>query len=421
MIKTKYRFIRDDFKLYDEEKDNIRFKYESNSIKPQSPIVWDKAKDFNIFDKDGNKWIDFSAGIFVSNAGHSNSKIKDAIKKQLDDDLLYSYQYYTDIRRKFVEKLLDISPSHFEKVVLLNSGSESTDAAYRLIKVWAKKNNKKYIVSFNGSYHGGVLGSDLMCGDKNSTEWSNIIDDDIVFIDFPYDRDSVFDSSLLPPANEIAAFFIETYQGRTAQMYPKKYLRNLYKFARTNGSLICFDEVQSGFYRMGKLYGYMTYDDFKPDLICLGKGITSSLPLSAILATKELIDVDLDTNLSSTHAGNALCCAAGLANINFLIDENFQQKLKKRIDVFKEKLSEIKKHDLVSYINVRGMVAAIIFKDSKVADRVVELCVKNGIFPVNTWSDSIKLGPPLTITREAISESMDVMMECINKVLENDE
>ena len=143
MIETKHRLIRDDFKLYDDERDRIRYKYESDYVKPQSTIWWDSAKDFSIFDKDGNKWIDFSAGIFVANAGHSNTEINDAIKNQLDNDLVYSYQYYTEIRRQFTEKLLDCSPDHFEKVVLLNSGSEATDAAYRLIKLWAKKNNKK--------------------------------------------------------------------------------------------------------------------------------------------------------------------------------------------------------------------------------------------------------------------------------------
>jgi len=407
LIETKHRIIRDDFKLWDDERDSVRYKYESTSINPQSPIWWDKAKDFSIFDKDGNKWIDFSSGIFVANAGHSNPEINDAIKKQLDDDMGYSYQYYTEIRRQFTEKLLDCSPDHFEKVVLLNSGSEATDAAYRLIKIWAKKNNKKYIVSFNGSYHGRVLGADLLCGKKDSTDWSNVVDDDIVFIDFPYDKDSAFDPSVLPPAEEIAAFFIETYQGRTAQMYPKPYLQDLYNFAKKNGALVCFDEIQAGFYRMGELYGYMTYGDYKPDIVCLGKGITSSLPMSAVLSTKELIDVD--TNLSSTHAGNALCCAAGLANLNYLTSEKFQKELSERIEVFEDRLRILEKYDSVSYVNIRGMVAAIILKDPKEADRVVDFCFNNGIFPVNTWSDSIKLGPPLTISVEAINEAFDVI------------
>ena len=407
LIETKHRIIRDDFRLWDDEKDSVRYDYESTSIIPQSPIWWDKAKDFSIFDRDGNKWIDFSSGIFVANAGHSNPEINDAIKKQLDDDMGYSYQYYTEIRRQFTEKLLDCSPDHFEKVVLLNSGSEATDAAYRLIKIWAKKNNKKYIVSFNGSYHGRVLGADLICGKKDSTDWSNVVDDDVVFIDFPYEEDSTFDPSVLPPAEEIAAFFIETYQGRTAQMYPKPYLQDLYNFAKKNGALVCFDEIQAGFYRMGELYGYMTYGDYKPDIVCLGKGITSSLPMSAVLSTKELIDVD--TNLSSTHAGNALCCGAGLANLNYLTSDEFQSELSKRIQVFEDRLQRLEKYDSISYVNVRGMVAAIIFKDPKEADRVVEFCFNNGIFPVNTFSESIKLGPPLTIPAAAINEAFDVI------------
>lgn len=408
MIKTKHRIIKDDFKLYDEERDNIRYKYESTSNVPQSPIWWDKAKDFSIFDKDGNKWIDFSSGIFVCNAGHSNPEINNAIKKQLDD-VGYSYQYYTEIRRQFTKKLLDCSPDHFEKVVLLNSGSEATDAAYRLVKIWANNNNKKYIVCFNGSYHGRVLGSDLICGRKDSTDWSNVVDDDIVFIDFPYDESAAFDPSMLPPADQIAAFFMETYQGRTAQMYPKSYLQDLYKFARDNGALVCFDEIQSGFYRMGDLYGYMTYGDYKPDIVCLGKGITSSLPLSAVLSTKEIIDVD--TNLSSSHAGNALCCAAGLANLNYLTSDKFQIDLKERCIVFEDRLRKLERYDSVSYVNVRGMVAAIIFKDVKEADKIVEFCFNNGIFPVNTYTDSIKFGPPLTISIEAINEAFDVIEE----------
>ena len=190
-------------------------------------------------------------------------------------------------------------------------------------------------------------------------------------------------------------------------MYPKPYLQDLYNFARENGALICFDEIQSGFYRMGKLYGYMTYGDYEPDIVCLGKGMTSSLPMSAVLSTKELIDVD--ANLSSTHSGNALCCAAGLANLNYLTSEKFQEELSERVKVFEDRLRRLEKYDSVSYVNVRGMVAAIIFKNSKEADRVVEFCFNNGIFPVNTWSNSIKLGPPLTITVEAMNEAFDVL------------
>ena len=378
--------------------------------------MWDSAVDYNVFDKDGNKWIDMTAGIFAANAGHSNPEIKKAIQKQLDKNLIFAYQYITEIRQEFVEKLLDSSPDHFDKTILLNTGSEVTDAAYKLIKLWAKKNNKKYIVTFNGSYHGRVLGSALICGTKTATDWSSVADEDVVFIDFPTSPDTEFDPSLLPPADQIAAFFLETYQGWAAWMYPPQYIQGLYKFARDNGALVCFDEVQAGFYRMGEMYGYMTYgENIKPDLICLGKGISSSLPMAALLGTADIIDVDLGANLSGTHAGNALGSAACLANLEVLTDKQFQKDLKKRSKVFEERSNNLLKYDCVTNVNARGMVVGIVFDTTERTNKIVFDCIESGVLPVCTFRESIKLGPPLTIPVSAINEAFDVLEECIQR------
>ena len=415
-IKTTHRTIKNNYKLKKSKLDNDRHATETKANGHQVPVIWDKALDYNVFDDDGNKFIDMTSGIFVANAGHANPKIKEAIKNQLDKNLIFAYQYITKIRQEYVEKLLAVSPDHYEKSILLNTGSEATDAAYRLIKSWAKKNNKKYIVTFNGSYHGRVLGSAFICGSKNSTEWSSIEDEDVVFIDFPTGPNDKFDPSMLPPADEIAAFFLETYQGWAAWMYPQEYIQSLYKFARDNGALVCFDEVQSGFYRMGELYGYMTYgDNIKPDLICLGKGISSSVPMSAILGTKEIIDVDLNANLSGTHAGNTLGCAACLANINFLTNDEFQKELKKRIQAFEKRSRNLLNYGCVTNVNARGMVAGIVFDTTERTNKIVNDCIENGVLPVCTFRESIKLGPPLTIPVEAINEAFDVIEDCIKK------
>jgi len=413
MVKTKNREITDSFVFDVDSYRKEKHKYEPSNI-CEMPIKWDKAENFNVSDNKGNKWIDTTSGIFVANAGHSNPKIKEAIKNQLDKDLIFAYQYNTDLRYKFVQKLLDLSPNHFDKLVLLNSGSEATDAAYRLIKVWAKKNNKKYIITFTGSYHGRVLGSDLMGGDKNSTNWSNVVDDDIVFLEFPYEEQELNVDSL-PPLNEIAAFFLETYQGWGAWFYPQKYIDKLYQISRDNSILFCFDEVQSGFYRMGTLYGYQTYGDYKPDLITVGKGLTSSLPLSAVISRKEIIDVDSSTNLSSTHAGNTLCCAAGLANLEFLTDNKFQKELKEKSEFVKKKCNELLKYNLIKTINVRGLIVGIILNNVDSTNRIVENCIKDGILMMCTKRESIKLGPPLTITIEALGEVFDVLENNIKK------
>jgi len=412
MVKTKHRNTTN-FEFDVEKYRAAKHKYEPNSI-CEMPVKWHKAKDYYVYDDKGNKWIDMTSGIFVTNAGHSNPKINQAIKDQIDEDLIFGYQYNTDIRTNFLEKLLQISPPHFEKVVLLNSGSEATDAAYRLIKLWAKKNNKKYIITFEGSYHGRVLGSDLIGGTPNSTAWSNIVDDDICFLSFPKDGEEL-DIDKLPPLDEIAAFFLETYQGWGALFYPQKYIDKLYKIAKENNILVCFDEVQSGFYRMGTLYGYMTYGDYKPDIICCGKGITSSLPLSALISTKEIIDLDPTANLSSTHAGNTLCCAAGLANLEFLTSKKFQKQLTKTISYFEKRCNDLLKYDIVTKVNARGMVAGIILDNKEVTAKVVTRCINQGVLIMDTKRESVKLGPPLTITIDALEEVFNVLEESINE------
>ena len=410
MVNTENRCINNfdfDFKSYRK----FKHKYEPSNIS-EMPVKWHKAKNFNVYDDRGNKWIDMTSGIFVTNAGHSNPQISKAIKDQVDAGLTFAYQYNTDIRNEFIEKLLEISPSHFNKVVLLNSGSEATDAAYRLIKLWGKKKNKKYIVVFTGNYHGRVLGSDLMGGTSTSTDWCNLKDNELWFLPFPKEGEEL-DLNDLPPLDETASFFLETYQGWGAWLYPQKYIDKLYKISRDNDILFCFDEVQSGFYRMGELYGYMTYGDYKPDMITLGKGLTSSLPLSAVLSTKEIIDVDSSANLSSTHAGNAVCCAAGLANINFLTSDEFHNDFQERVELFERLNKELEHEEGVEVVNVKGMVSAIIVKDSEMGNYVTENCIKNGVLTVWTKRESIKLGPPLTISKSAIIEAMGIIKDFI--------
>ena len=413
MIETKHRTISPSFALDAESYVATRHQDEPTNI-CEMPVHWHKAKDFYVFDGAGNKWIDMTSGIFVANAGHSNPEIKRAIKHQIDSDLMFAYQYNTDIRQRFVQKLLEISPPHFDKVVLLNSGSEATDAAYRLIKAWGRKNNKKHIITFQGNYHGRVLGADLMGGTSTSSDWSNVSDRDINFLPFPM-NDEELDLNALPPIDKIAAIFLETYQGWGAWRYPPKYIDALYKLCKENNILFCVDEVQSGFYRMGTLYGYMTYGNYEPDIVCVGKGMTSSLPLSAVLSRAEIIDLDPTANLSSTHAGNAICCAAALANLEFLTDDLFQAQLQEKSIIFEKRSRELLRHKNVTHVNTTGMVTGIIVENTQIADNIVEYCVMNGVLPVWTKRESIKLGPPLTIAPDAIHETFNVIEEGIRQ------
>lgn len=416
-VNTKYRQIKEDFSLEKSELAKTIESYEPKSVVNPIPLVWDKAVDFSVYDNKGNKWIDLTCGIFVANAGHSNPIIKEAIKKQLDSDLMFAYNYPTNIKRRLLSKFLELSPSYFNRVILLNSGSEAIDNAYKLIKLWAEKNNKKYIITFTGSYHGRGLANDLICGRKDKAQWSGVVDENVHFIDFPYNETDEFDKSKLPvPHDQIAAFFLETFQGWGACFYPKKFINDLYQFAKSTGALVCFDEMQSGFYRLGRLYGYMTYgEEIQPDIICLGKGTSSSLPISAVLSREEIVNIDEKADLHATHSGNPVCCAAALANLEFLSDLAKTEKFKKIVDIFEKEFKALESLGAVKKVNVRGMIAGLIFDeaDADTATAIVEKCIHSGVLPVCTMRNSIKIAPPLTISEEALREAIEVIKSAI--------
>ena len=415
-ISTTYRTIRDDFSLEHNTLYDKTISHEPKNAINSIPLTWHKAVDFSVFDEKGNKWIDLTSGIFLANAGHANPKIKQAIKDQVDSDLMFAYSYPTDVRYTFTSKLLHMSPKHFDRVVLLNSGSEALDLAYKRIKFYGNSHNKKYIVSFSGAYHGRGLSNDLISGNKEKAAWSGIVDDAVIFLDFPYDDNVEFDPSLLPPADQIAGFVIETFQGWGAWFYPEKFICDLYAYARKAGALVCFDELQSGFYRLGPLYGYMTYGkEIEPDIICLGKGISSSLPISAVLTRQEILESKEKTELFGTQSGNAVCCAAALANLDFLSDPAESEKREKAMAVFEREIKKLSAYSVIKKINLRGMVAGLVFHKPELAREIAIKCIYKGVLSIPTSKGAIKIGPPLTITPEAIREFTQVMGEIIKE------
>ena len=414
LVETKYRRINGPISFSGNQLEQEIAFYEPISARNSIPLTWKRASDFSVFDDHENKWIDFTSGIFVTNAGHANPQIIKAIEDQLHSELLFSYNYPTEIKRDFIKKLMEISPSYFEKIALLMTGSEAVDLAYKLVKEWGNKKDRKYIITFKGSYHGRGLSNDFICGSKEKAKWSGMEDDGVIFLDFPYDSSAQFDASVLPDANSIACFFLETFQGWGAWFYPDKFLKDLYAFARKAGALVCFDEMQAGFYRLGKTFGYMTYGDYlEPDLICVGKGMTSSLPVAGVLARREIMDIEASADMHGTHSGNTLCCAAGLANISYLSNPAFVQQLQEKIILFERELNSFIDFELVTAINVRGLIAGIIFQDASDATNIVKKCIEQGVLPVCTNRNSIKLAPPLTINCDALAEGLGVIKKII--------
>lgn len=420
-------------------------KYESRSMHGQFPIVWDRAEGFQVFDAYGNCWIDFTSTIFVANAGHANPRIIEALQNLLNKKLLHTYTFANESRAKFLRKLIEFIPEPLEKAFLMSSGTEATECALKLMRMNGRKTHpsKLGIISFYGSMHGRTLGAEMLNGNPAKSDWIGCLDANIYHLPFPYPwvvKENVLSNydwaehfrndirNLQKNGlriENVAGFMIESYQGWGAIFYPKKYIQALVKFAKENDILVAFDEIQAGIGRTGKLFTYEHYG-VEPDLVCLGKGLSSSLPLSTVVGRKEIMDLPDVGSMSSTHSGNPLSCAAGLANLEAIESGNLIQESARKGELLHKKLNELKVKypNRISYIFGKGLVAGIIIKnpdtgepDSEFASKVSERCMQKGLLVVHTGRESIKIGPPLVIPDEALLEGVKVLDEAFSEVI----
>ncbi|HPJ21088.1 MAG TPA: aspartate aminotransferase family protein [Clostridia bacterium] len=421
-------------------------KYEPVSMSGQPLVVWDRAEGFNVYDKYGNKWIDFSSGVLVTNAGHANPEIKRAAMSMIEHGLLHNYCFPTEIRSELVEKLVEISPAPLEKVFLLTTGSEACECAIKLARTYGRKkggDGKIKIITFIDDFHGRTMGSQMAGGSPAAKEWIVNIDPDMNQVPFPnsfyyewadesrddYSDDKCFDTWMgyldeqgIKP-EQIAAFMPETFQGGWAQFMPVGFVQRLRRFCDDNDILLIFDEVQAGFGRSGKLYSYQHYE-VKADLVCLGKGVSSSLPLSGVIGRKDLLDLYGPNKMTSTHTGNPVCCAAALANIDYIIGNRLIEKSEELGYILEEKLDEIvgKYPEYIGNNKGKGLVRALVITkknsreiDPDLAHDIVRISIEKGLLffaPVGAGS-TIKICPPLVITKEALLEGLSVLDEAI--------
>ena len=436
-IQTNYRSVKTSIpalgtKAILEELDHV----ESRSMHGQIPIIWDSANDYNIFDIGGNKFIDFTSAIFFSNVGHSNEHVKNAIKSMLEKPILGCYAYANEVRLKYLKKLLEFCGPSFEKAFLLSAGTESTEAALKLMRMGgqSKKKERLGIISFENNWHGRTLGAQMMSGNPSQKEWIGYSDQDIHHLAFPYpwklegeSGSSFFFRNInallekgIDPKKDICGMILETFQGWGAIFYPKDFVQAARDFCTDHNIIFTFDEMQSGFARTGRAFGFQHYD-VEPDLICCGKGMGNGYPLSGVIGRGDIMDLPDIGNMSSTHSANPMACAIGLAVIEEIESKNLIYESNRKGEILKNKLNLLKSisKGRVSHTLGEGLIASILFQDPKsgepdsyIASKIVDKCHEKGLLVVHTGRESIKLGPPLTITDEALIEGLDVIIEC---------
>jgi 4-aminobutyrate aminotransferase-like enzyme len=351
--------------------------------------------------------------------------------------MLGCYAYPNEQRAKYLEKLVNFAGPNFEKAFLLSAGTEATEAAFKLMKMHGQKIGKKknLILAVSGNWHGRTLAAQMMSDNKSQKSWVGHDLEDIVHIDFPYpwvlqENDpkeylaeslDKLEASGISIREDIAGVMLETFQGWAAVFYPKEYVQALRDICDENDILLCFDEMQSGFGRTGMRFGYEHYE-VKADLICCGKGMGGGFPISGVIGKAEIMDLPEIGNMSSTHSGNPVMCAAGLAVIEEIESRDLIRESARKGSILHNELNKMKLEfkDIISGIYGKGMIASIVFKDpetgapnSEFVSRVAEKCMQKGLLVVHTGRESIKIGPPIVISDEALREGLSVIRESI--------
>lgn len=440
-IKSEHRLIHTSIPAAGTEKIFERLsKVESRSMHGQLPIVWDRAEDFSVFDIAGNKWIDFTSTIFVANVGHSNSRVTEAIKETLDNPLYSCYAYTNSLRAQYLEKLISFCGKPFGKAFLLSAGTEATDAALKLMRMNGQKAGKRRsgIICIENNWHGRTLGAQMMSSNLSQRAWIGYQDADIHHIPFPYPWDlskksgenilmeglEKLATSGVDISKDISGFMLETFQGWGAVFYPLDFVKAIESICKKNGILLTFDEMQAGFGRTGRNFGFQHYD-VEPDLICVGKGMGGGVALSGVIGRQDVMDLPEIGNMSSTHSANPLVCAAGLAVIQELESKDLVNEAGRKGKIFRAELEKIQQRfpNRISWVLGEGMIMAMLFQDPVTGkadgfftSRVAERCMQKGLLVVHTGRESIKFGPPLTITDNALIEGLSVLNEAIEEV-----
>jgi len=411
------------------------------SMMGQPPIVWDKAEGFQIYDKWGNVWLDWSSGVLITNAGHGRKEIAKALKEVIDRGLLATYVFIHEKRAELTSMLQKIAPDPSNYLVfLLSTGSEATENCIKLAKTYAIEKHgrqKKYFVSFNYAFHGRTLGAQLAGGSPKLKTW--IVDEGKTFIQVPfpdgYKNENIsFDLFLstlkdkgIKP-DEIAGVMVESFQGVGPDFIPDEYAQKLVAFCKKHDIVTIFDEVQAGFGRSGKMFTFEHYG-VKPDLIACGKGISSSLPISAVIGRSDIMSLYAPGSMTSTHSGSPLPVVAAIESLKIIQKENLVENSRRMGEILIPELTRIRNKypEILGCIHGRGLVAGIqVVKkgtkqpDSEMALKINEKCFHKGLLmfaPVGIAGECLKIAPPLITTEEALREGIKVFEEACDEIL----
>ncbi len=365
------------------------------------------AEGSYLFGSDGKQYIDLIGGISVCNIGHKNPAVVNAIKEQAEAYL--HVMVYGEVVQspqvKYAELLASQLPAHLDCVYFTNSGSEATEGALKLAR---RVTGKSDIICCNKAYHGNTLGALSIMGDEY---WRNAFRPLLPGVGH-YDFNS---RELIDAVNEnTACVIIETIQGEAGVIVPdNNWLKALRSKCDDTCTLLIFDEIQCGFGRTGKMWGFQHYN-VEPDILLLGKALGGGMPLGAFISSHQLmatLTVNPVLGHITTFGGHPVCCAAGMAAMNVLMQDAIIEHVPEKEALFHSLL----KHPAIVSVRSKGLLMAVELDSATSVSQTLKSCLDKGLF--SDWflfaPEYIRVAPPLTISEEDIRKACAIILSCL--------
>ncbi len=415
----------------------ISRRYEPRSMSEQAPIVWDHAEGAVVTDVDGNTFIDFTSGVLVANIGHSHPEHAAEIADQAGR-LMNSYDFVTPWRAELSRKLVEITPPSLDRAFIVTTGSEATEAA---IKMARRYTGRHEVIAFHGAFHGRTFGAMAAGGKSGVKKGFGPALPGFLHSPFPYCYRCPFGSTpeacklhtteyldwLLETESvgDVAALITEPYQGGAGSIVPPAgWLKMVFEWCRERDIIFILDEVQSSFGRTGSMFAF-EQEGFVPNLLCLGKGIGSGVPISAVVGESRIMDALEPGSLSSTNGGNPLSCRGALKAIEIIQRDKLSERALALGTAMGCRLQEIMKAcATIGDVRGRGLVWGLEIVRGKsarepapdITKRIVMESCRRGLLliaPIGFYGNVIRIAPPLVIEEDLLEAALNILAETI--------
>jgi len=405
----------------------------------QAQVAWDHASGVVVTDADGNTFIDWTSGVLVTNVGHCHPDLVKAVQAAAVK-LLNNYECLHESRVEAAEKLISVLPPFLDKCFFLSTGSETIEAALRIMK---RKSGKYEIISFYGGFHGRTYAALSAGGLPGPKKGYGPTIPGSIRVPFPYCYrcpfradpatcdmlclDYLEDAVRANSTGSLAGLIVEPYQGAAGFIFPPQgWLTRLEQWLRARGLLFTLDEVQSGFGRTGRFWA-MEWEGLSPDLVCIAKGIGSGVPASAIAARGEVIGTLGPGEMSSTMGGNPLASAAVSAVVDIMRRERLEENALRMGTLMKSRLLEMQeKSAYVGDVRGMGLVMGVeLVRDKKTKEpapdltrKLIDWAAELGLLigSVGVFGNVIRVAPPLVISEAEAQESLDIFEKALSRL-----